>query len=198
MDDGKKNPYSAALKAYKEYFSSYGGYKAVASSPYFHGAVALYCISILGGDVYLWPAEAMEVIPNLLGFTLGGYAIFLSFGNDEFRIAISGKRNGKSSPLNEFNTTFLHFIIMQGSCVIVSIISIMSQNLSILYKIESCFDTKFPTFLFQISFSISFILNSISNIVFFYSLFLVLASAITIYRLVRAFDKAHDEKSTEQ
>ena len=59
----------------------------------------------------------------MIGFTLGGYAIFIEFGDERFRNLISGKDDGESgeSPFIKFNSTFIHFIIVQCLALVYAI-----------------------------------------------------------------------------
>ena len=62
-----------------------------------------------------WHELAIGIIPNILGFTLGGYAILLAFGNEKFMFLISGEfADKKPSPFLVLNGAFVHFIVIQG------------------------------------------------------------------------------------
>jgi hypothetical protein len=58
----------------------------------------------------------ISVLPNLLGFTLGGFAMFLGFGNDRFKSEVA-----KADPADPIGrsifvrlcATFVHFILLQ-------------------------------------------------------------------------------------
>ena len=53
-------------------------------------------------------------MPNLLGFSLGGYAMWIAIGDDDFRKLISGEdEDGKPSPYMEVNVAFVHFVVLQ-------------------------------------------------------------------------------------
>jgi hypothetical protein len=64
------------------------------------------------------------VLPNLLGFTLGGYAILLAFGDSRFRDKISEQDEGDDEPtlFMELNGTFVHFIILQAIAILLAVI----------------------------------------------------------------------------
>jgi hypothetical protein len=49
-----------------------------------------------------------------LGFSLGGYALLVAVGDENFRALISGEdEDGEPSPYMEVNAAFVHFILMQ-------------------------------------------------------------------------------------
>jgi len=67
------------------YWVVYGGWPALIWSPYFHLSLVLLVITASQWINPLWWDSVLSIVPNLLGFTLGGFAIFLSFGDDRFK-----------------------------------------------------------------------------------------------------------------
>lgn len=59
-----------------------------------------------------WWDQPIGVLPNLLGFTLGGFAIFLGFGNENFKEVIADKNELKSLYLS-VSAAFLLFEAFQ-------------------------------------------------------------------------------------
>lgn len=117
--------YKGLFNSLSDYWVSYGGTRALLLSPYLHFSII---ISIL---IYpnwsktsegFWYDVAISVLPNILGFTLGGYAILLSFG-ERILSAICGKdEDGYQSPFIELNAAIIHFIICQVFTIVISII----------------------------------------------------------------------------
>jgi hypothetical protein len=63
-----------------------------------------------------WWDTVISVLPNLIGFSIGGFAIWMSFGDESFKARLSGQRkNSKSavSPFMAVNSLFVHFILLQ-------------------------------------------------------------------------------------
>ena len=158
------------------YWKAYGGLRAVLSSPYF-----IFSILFSTGCYPLWLCDrntawfdiCLSVIPNLLGFTLGGYAILLAFGDDQFRAILTGEEeDGTPSPFVEINATFVHFILLQTMSLIFAIAS-LSWNIK--------------------TGPLAFIGLSI----FVYSIATALAAAFGIFRLARWFDKYQSSKNSE-
>lgn len=59
-----------------------------------------------------WWDQPISVLPNLLGFTLGGFAIFLGFGSESFKEVISSK-NPVKSPYLSVSAAFVVFVMTQ-------------------------------------------------------------------------------------
>lgn len=111
------------------YWKSYGGLDALISSPYL--IISFVIAGILCGVCYAFVDYSkvdffgiiLSVIPSVLGFTLAGYAILMSFGSEKFLKAISGKfEDGEPSPFMRANGTFVHFIILQLLALFVGLI----------------------------------------------------------------------------
>src|SRR5687768_6239160 len=70
----------------QKYWSAYGGRAALFRSPFFHVAVAVgfLCLPLVinWGD---WAGKILGVVPNLLGFSLSGFAILLALGTEKFQ-----------------------------------------------------------------------------------------------------------------
>lgn len=64
-----------------------------------------------------WWNQPIGVLPNLLGFTLGGFAIFLGFGNENFKEVIADKDEMKSLYLS-VSAAFLLFVAFQVSALL--------------------------------------------------------------------------------
>ena len=82
-------------------------------------------LNILMYDVWLspgWWNLPITVLPNLVGFTLGGYAILVAFGDDKFRALLASKEhNQNNSPFVVMSATFMHFILTQVLSLVTAI-----------------------------------------------------------------------------
>jgi hypothetical protein len=118
--------YSGAWAVIRRYWHAYGGWKSLLLSPYFHVSVLLTIISFprwyRGGG---WD-EAIAILPNLLGFSLAGFAVFLAMGSEQFRTLISGTdenaENGPS-PLMLVVSAFCHFSFVQLCALLYAIVT---------------------------------------------------------------------------
>jgi hypothetical protein len=62
-----------------------------------------------------WWELPISILPNLIGFSLGGYAILLAFGDEKFRKLLVPERKATPSPgaptlYMTVSAIFLHFI----------------------------------------------------------------------------------------
>jgi uncharacterized membrane protein (DUF485 family) len=108
----KRGPYGHLFENLREYASRYGFPKSIFTSPFFHLSILL---TILFAHEWLasrWWETVLSVLPNLLGFSLGGYAVIISLGDDGFRRLISSDDLG-NSPYLILSASFLHFILVQ-------------------------------------------------------------------------------------
>lgn len=127
MTDSKK------AGIYARYWAAYGGWSALLRSGYLWGALALLPItfklwlepSCTANGCSAWWDLSLGVLPNLLGFTLGGFAVFLGFGDSRFVGVISTPSN----PKNPFSlyvmvcSNFVHFILVQMMALLAAVIA---------------------------------------------------------------------------
>lgn len=60
----------------------------------------------------VWTDVSVSILPSLMGFSIGGMAIFLSFSNSKFLNLIQ-KKGDPASLYMKICATFLHFILIQ-------------------------------------------------------------------------------------
>ena len=137
------------------------------------------------GETSDWATRAIDVIPSILGFSLGGYAIFLAFGSPKFIRLISEKDTKKSYYL-KLNALFVHFILVQIISILLAVagIAVIGSDPG---KITSI---------------IGYIVSSIGFLAFIYALLTALATAFELFRLARLFHEfniqANDEPQRSQ
>lgn len=124
------SPYRHVRKSLAIYWSSYGGWSALLHSPYFHISILISLICypawIEEQKDWVWYNICLSVIPNLLGFTLGGYAMLLAFGNESFcALLADDDGDGKPSPFLAVNATFIHFILIQVLALVIAVLGLV-------------------------------------------------------------------------
>lgn len=125
-----KIPYSSFINTIGLYIRIYGGGKALLKSPYLALALVISAICHPAwahpGFKPEWYNLPLQIIPNMLGFTLGGYAILLAFGDKEFLKLMAGKREGEQgpSPFMVINGSFVHFIVLQVLSLLLALIAL--------------------------------------------------------------------------
>lgn len=168
----------------KTAFNEFGGCTALTRSLYLKAAliVTIFSWKIWTEGKY-WELP-ISIMPNIIGFTLGGFAILLAFGDTKFMSIISYRSNEMHSPFYKLAVTFLIFILTQASSLIYAIV------------MKSCFDN--PIIIKNIGLELGAILKvleillqSFGFILFIYSIFLVIASGVEIFRIVNWLEEYH-------
>lgn len=164
------------------YFEVYGGWEELIKSRYSHVALL---ITILCFPYWLykdWWEDVLSIIPNLLGFTLGGYAMLMAFGDSEFHKELATKGDSRYSPLMRVNSTFVHFILLQVLSLVFAIIvkSYYFSPTGILARFIDDFSTLF-TLLMGATYFLGFF-------VFSYALISTIAATFAILRLMKIYD----------
>lgn len=113
MWEGIKNSYAGVGGIFARYWRAYGGSRALFSSPYLHVSALL-----AGAMSPFWLREswwetALSTLPNVLGFTLAGFTIWLGFGDEKFRALISRAKPDRESPFMGVSAGFAHFVVVQ-------------------------------------------------------------------------------------
>lgn len=120
-------PYKGVSNIFSKYWQAYGGIWDLIRSPYLHLAILLTMLTYGVWSQPKWWELVISVIPSLLGFTLGGFAIFLSFGDEKFKALLAEKNEGASR--GQFSqyvilcVTFVHFILVQVLAFVYAIIA---------------------------------------------------------------------------
>lgn len=127
--------YKNIKESFSYYWNCYGGLRSLLASPYliFSIIFSLVASPIWTNEIdkQSWFDLPISMLPNLLGFTLGGYAILLAFGDDGFRRLLSRtdeEEKEKISPFMKVNGAFVHFVVVQ---VLAILLAILGNSLSI-------------------------------------------------------------------
>ncbi len=108
------DPYKGVFDIARRYWREYGGLAAVLLSPYFHVAVVLTLLMSRYWQNEAWWDVALGVLPNIIGFAVGGYAIWMGFGDESFRRRISQRSSEDgTSPYLTVSAAFAHFVVVQ-------------------------------------------------------------------------------------
>lgn len=191
MYENIKAPYKDIYAIFSTYWKIYGGWRAFLLSPYLHGSLLIAFLSYPAGQYQIWSDLPLDILPNLIGFSLGGYAIFLALGDDGFKKTIAGKiedENFEPSPYIHANTTFLHFIIIQIMALMLSLV-LKITNGRISYFIENSLIEKDLVDIFLLPISV------LAYWFFLYAIILTLAATIELYRLAGWYDEHAEEEN---
>jgi hypothetical protein len=164
--------YKGVIKIFSRYWSAYGGFSAFIKSPYFHLSLLLLALTYNIWSNIEWWDISISVLPNLLGFTLGGFAVFLAFGDDKFREMLiesddeaedeEDGKNNRASLYVELCATFVHFIFLQITAFLLALIS---KSLYFQYDWPNCIANMIANLtLFFWGFGFLFFLYSMTSI----------------------------------
>lgn len=163
------------------YWRAYGGWKAVVGSPFCWLSIALMALTCRFWLYQEWWDQVLSVMPNMLGFTLGGFAVFLGFGDEKFKNIISGQdpdHPAAPSPYMEISATFLHFVLVQLIALLLAVGA-------------KATDFTLPGHWAELSRWLAqyrFIANALGYWFFLYGLCIVAATAIAIFRVAFWYD----------
>lgn len=169
-----RKQWRASLKLLQQYWQGYGRFKSLLHSPYFHIAIALTLITVGFWKDNAWWEHNLSILPNLLGFTLGGLAVFLCLGTEDLKIAMMQSNDGDAttSPYMKVISSFVHFSIIQTLAII---IGILANAASLTSKPNFVCDS--------INNFLGFIIGLVGYGLFFYSLLLAIALTLSIYKM---------------
>jgi hypothetical protein len=125
----KDGMYTGVLNIFRTYWSAYGGWVALLKSLYLHVALVLLMLTFHTWMQKEWWNDVISILPNLLGFTLGGFAIFIGFGDERFRELLANPdtdedgKEDQSTIYVSLCATFVHFILIQLLALIYAILA---------------------------------------------------------------------------
>jgi hypothetical protein len=110
--------YDIAGSTIAEYWRCYGGVRALVRSPYLHMALAAAIVLSPAWYSREWWNTVTAVLPNIVGFSIGGYAIWIGFGDERFKAIIAGpSATSEISPYMRVSATFSHFVVVQLAAI---------------------------------------------------------------------------------
>ncbi|UNH31845.1 hypothetical protein [Moellerella wisconsensis] len=174
------------IKIIRKYWSIYGGFSALFRSSYFWLGLATTALLFPAWSKQGWWGDVLSLLPNLLGFSLGGFAILLAVGDDGFKKLIAGTENGESSPYMDACTAFVHFIFLQIIALLIALIA-------------KAYSSILPEYLPKVSLVT---MSAIGYFIFIYSIYCTLAAVFAIFRVADWFDnyitKLNDSKKNNK
>lgn len=180
-----KDQYQGAGRMMARYWTVYGGWRGILTSPYFHLALVVQLVSAKYWLSSPWWDLALSIEPSFLGFSLACYALLVGLGDERFRRLIAGTSdNGRNSPFMGASATFAHFILVQA-------LALISALLAKSFDWPICTDSVCSeTELEKVMAFIAPVGWALGYFVFAYSLTLSIAAMIAILRLSTWFDRA--------
>lgn len=176
-----KQQWKGVAEIFSRYWNSYGGMSALVSSPYLHISLLLTILTFGYWSDNDWWMQSLSVLPTLMGFTLGGFAIFLSLGSESFRALMAradGDESTDKSPYMVVISSFVHFVLMQMFAIITSIVANAASYTSLPFFIPEKINQLFIILIGIWGYGL-----------FIYSLLLAISVCLSIYRMSGLFAK---------
>ncbi len=190
--------YCNVAQIFSRYWRAYGGLSSLLRSPYFHLSIFL---SLLTGHIWnneAWWEQVISTLPNLLGFTLAGFSMFIGFGDERFRSMLADPDEGEVEQRDQptiylaLCSTFVHFIVVQIVALLYAIVA------KALWFHVPCLDSVREYL--QI---LRFFAWGFGYLLFLYALTSALAATMHVFRIAsmyeqfRRFDSKKSEDKTE-
>ena len=176
--------YVGAGKMLASYWHSYGGLKALLLSPYVHFSGIFLILNQEWRTGLDWINDSLSVIPSILGFSLGAFAVFLAFADQKFVALLTsgaGAKTSKTSAYLKISSLFVHFMVVQVLALLFAV-ALRAQDAALLLAGKS-------TFLLVVS--------GMGFFLFIYSILTAAATSLSLMRLAVLYNKfrtvQHDE-----
>jgi hypothetical protein len=172
-------PLAKPSPIFKRFWDAYGGFGALFRSPYLYLALIISPFCWGSWSTANWWETVIGVLPNLLGFTLGGFAIFVAFGDARFIASLAAEEDDPSRPTvyRELCATFVHFILVQ---VVALVLAIVTKGM--------WFTADLPEYLANALSIGNMAWGAFCYIVFLYALTSVVAIALHVFRISTMYE----------
>jgi hypothetical protein len=159
----------------------------IVTSPFLLVAAFIALLDFDNWSAGEWAPRAFELIPSLLGFSLGTYAILFSIMSNRLKRALKASHNPNGIPyLDEINATFFHFIFVQCLALLLAIVS----GLTLPSGMEDVLGP-LPIEIELLMRGAWLFVCFIGSVLTTYSILLAIASALAVYRIAGIVDP-HD------
>jgi len=181
----------------KRYWRYYGGWPSFFLSPYLLIALLINIIMYSIWTKVGWWDTVIAILPNILGFSLGGYAIWLAVGDEKFKIMLSNSRkeDNSDSVFMKVNASFVHFIFFQIFALCIALIAKSEPLTNLPLLVKSWFTTNFLKMII-IEKYLTYTAWFFGHFVFLYALLSALAATLAVFRVASWYD--HYQKLQNQ
>lgn len=172
--------YSGVRSILRRYWIAYGGWSGLIHSPYLHAALILLVLTFNSWMSDEWWDTVISVLPNLLGFTLGGFAIFIGFGDADFIGSLAEPEEDASKPTvyGALCATFVHFILVQVGALLYAVVAK-----------SWWFYVDWPEEVQRILPFMNAVGGAVGYCLFLYALTSVLAATLHVFRIAMMYEK---------
>lgn len=176
--------YRGVFSIYARYWRAYGGLAALVRSFYLHTALVITLICTNAWLTAGWWDQVTAILPNVLGFTLGGFAIFISFGDEKFRQLLAEPDEDELDAPTAYVklcSTFVHFILVQ---IVALLVAILAKAMYFPWENSPAFFKAALPWLNGVAGYIGYAL-------FIYSLTSALAATMHVFRIASMYESFH-------
>jgi hypothetical protein len=163
--------YEGTTTIISKYWKVYGGWNALLRSPYFHFSLFILTLTSHYWINNSWYDQPLAIIPNLLGFSLGGLAMFVSFGDEKFRNLLSIGDDVDKSIYLEFTSSFVHFIFLQ---ILALLSGVIAKALDFNFPWSECFQ--------KLVHIVTLAFSGLGYLLFLYSITSMIAATMAVFR----------------
>lgn len=174
-----KSQYGGLKDSLLRYWRAYGGWRAFWTSPILHVSLILN----IGCYAYWfdrsWQPLTLSLLPSILGFSLGTYALVFSLLTSKIKIALKElKTESGASFLDELNSLFMHFLVTQVVSIIFAILysATLIHDVIMMISGDPLFSESAITFLAPIG-------GAVGCLLLIYAVLSVATAALVVYRL---------------
>lgn len=172
----------------RRYVHEFGGWEEIFGSPLFNLSLV---IALLNWQYWEndWVDISRSLVPSMLGFSLGTYAIIFSILSPKLKRSLREVPNEKGIPyLREMNATFFHYIIVQVTALM---LGFLHSGTSLFIFTEMIFGRSQNL---NSAFYAARILSGFAGTtLLIYSLLLAISAALIVYRLATIVEPESQE-----
>jgi hypothetical protein len=180
--------YRGVFDIYARYWRAYGGFHALARSFYLHVALVITLTCFNEWKNPDWWEQVTSILPNVLGFTLGGFAIFTSFGDEKFRqLLAEPDEDDDMAPTAyvQLCSSFVHFILVQ---IIALLFAIIAKSLDFTWE-------QSPEIFQEVLPWLNGAAGFVGFALFIYSLTSALAATMHVFRIASMYESYQKSKN---
>lgn len=174
--------YRALLTATKEIWMLYGGLRALLGSPFFHASLVVSAVSFGAWRDAHWWELGISVVPAILGFSIGTFAIFVAIGDEKFRelLAKGGKKRVQS--VRDVYSSFVFLIFIQVLSVVFCFFAGARPLTSMLLFLGLSLEELQPWFVSVLKF-VAIVFRFFGYSLIVYSLFSIVPMTLSVFRM---------------
>lgn len=184
--DPNRTSKGGVVSIFLYYWRNYGGFKALLTSCYFWAAVLVSIVMFGAWKNTSWSDWSIGILPSMMGFSLGSYAVLLAFGNDKFLKIAAVAKTERCSAYEGLNATFTHFIVVQVAGLLYALV-IKSESLK--WARSYVYSWLNSVCLEWVGSYVARVVNGVGIFLMVYAIFLGLAATMALLRFSKLYNQ---------